>query len=102
LTVLMALPRQEGITKLPLTAVTQQQGKTAVWLVDKTTMTVKVQPVVVDGADGNAVVISSGLNPGQTVVTAGVHALSPGQKVKFYEAAPATAQSGVVVPVAAR
>jgi RND family efflux transporter MFP subunit len=102
MTVLIALPRQEGVTKLPLTAVMQQQGQTAVWLVDKTSMTVKVQPVVVVGADGNAVVVSSGLDPGQTVVTAGVHALSPGQKVKFYEPAPATAQGGVVVPVAAR
>jgi len=100
--VLIALPRQEGVTKLPLTAVMQQHGQTAVWLVDKTSMTVKVQPVVVVGADGNAVVVSSGLDPGQTVVTAGVHALSPGQKVKFYEPAPATAQGGVVVPVAAR
>jgi len=29
-------------------------------------------------------VITSGLAPGQVVVTAGVHVLSPGQKVKFY------------------
>lgn len=103
LTVLIALPRQEGVTKLPLTAVMQQQGQTAVWLLDKTSMTVKVQPVVVIGADGNAVVVSHGLNPGQTVVTAGVHALSPGQKVKFYETVTAaSAQGPVMVPVAAR
>ena len=36
------------------------------------------------GADGNEAVIASGLAPGQIVVTAGVHVLSPGQKVKFY------------------
>lgn len=102
LTVLIALPRQEGVTKLPLTAVMEQQGKTAVWLLDRTSMTVKMQPVVVVGAEGNAVVVSHGLNAGQTVVTAGVHALSPGQKVKFYEAAAATAQVPVMVPVAAR
>ena len=35
-------------------------------------------------SDGNDAVISSGLVPGQVVVTAGVHVLSPGQKVKFY------------------
>ena len=28
--------------------------------------------------------ISTGLAPGQVVVTAGVHVLSPGQRVKFY------------------
>jgi multidrug efflux pump subunit AcrA (membrane-fusion protein) len=60
------------------------QGKTAVWLVDKKTMTVKPQPIQVAGADGNSVLVSEGLTPGQTVVTAGVHVLTPGQKVKFY------------------
>ena len=85
-TVLVDLPRQEGITRLPLTAVMQQQGQTAVWLVDRSTMTVKVQPIAVAGADGNVVVVSAGLSPGQTVVTAGVHVLTPGQKVKLYDA----------------
>lgn len=101
LTVLIALPRQQGVSKLPLTAVMQHQGQTAVWLLDTASMTVKVQPVVVAGAEGNAVVVSQGISPGQTVVTAGVHALSPGQQVKFYEAAAAT-QAAVTVPVAAR
>ena len=90
-TVLVDLPRREGITRLPLTAVMQQQGQTAVWLVDKGTMTVKVQPISVGGADGNVVVVSSGLSPGQTVVTAGVHVLTPGQKVKLYVAPPPAA-----------
>ena len=47
-------------------------------------MTVKSQVVQLAGADGNEAVISTGLTPGQVVVTAGVHVLSPGQKVKFY------------------
>ncbi|MFO1297640.1 MAG: hypothetical protein U1F25_15015 [Rubrivivax sp.] len=47
-------------------------------------MTVKVQPVSVAGADGNDVIVASGLQPGQRVVTAGVHVLTPGQKVKLY------------------
>lgn len=84
-TVLLPLPRQDGIVKLPLTAVTRQQGQTAVWVVDRATMTVRPLPIVVGGADGNLVLVASGLSPGQTVVTAGVHVLSPGQKVKFYE-----------------
>lgn len=96
-TVLAEAPRVEGISRLPLSALSQQQGRTAVWVVDPATMTVRVQPVVVAGADGNSVVVSSGLSPGQTVVTAGVHVLTPGQKVKFYEppasAAPATSAS---------
>ncbi len=79
-------PRREGVTKLPLTAVMRQNGQTAVWLLDRSTMTVKVQPIVVGGAEGNAVVVASGLSPGQDVVTAGVHTLTPGQKVKLYVA----------------
>ncbi len=89
--VLAESPRTEGITRLPLSAVMQQQGRTAVWLLDTATMTVKVQPVTVAGADGNTVVVAEGLRPGQQVVTAGVHVLMPGQKVKRFEAAVAAA-----------
>jgi multidrug efflux pump subunit AcrA (membrane-fusion protein) len=94
-TVLLALPRRDGVTRLPLTAVMQQQGQTAVWLLDPATMTVKLQPIVVAGADGNTVVVATGLSPGQTVVTAGVHTLTPGQKVKLYEAPGAGVAAGM-------
>lgn len=84
--VLIDLPPRDGVARLPLSAVTQQQGRTAVWLVDAASMTVQLQPVVVAGADQNSVVVASGLQPGQIVVTAGVHVLTPGQKVKWYQA----------------
>lgn len=102
-TVLAALPRMEGITRLPLSAVTRQQGVTAVWVLDPATMTVKVQPITVAGADGNTVVVAAGLQPGQQVVTAGVHVLTPGQKVKLYgrnATPPATPQTAA--PAASR
>jgi membrane fusion protein, multidrug efflux system len=83
-TVLVALPQTGGLTLLPLSAVAESQGKTVVWLLDPTTLTVRPQPITVGGADGNNVVIAAGLAPGQTVVTAGVHLLTPGQKVKRY------------------
>jgi RND family efflux transporter MFP subunit len=82
--VLIDLPKIAGVAKLPLSALLQQQGKTSVWLLDKPSMTVKPQPVTVGGADGNSVIIAGGISPGQVVVTAGVHALAPGQKVKLY------------------
>jgi membrane fusion protein, multidrug efflux system len=47
-------------------------------------MTVKQQPVRVAGAEGNDVVVAAGVAPGETVVVAGVHVLSPGQKVRLY------------------
>lgn len=86
LTVVLDLPRQAGVIRLPLSAVMQQQGQSAVWLLDRASMTVKVQPIQVAGADGNSLVVTSGLSAGQTVVTAGVHVLTPGQKVKLFEA----------------
>ena len=55
-------------------------------------MTVRAQPIEVAGAEGNSIVVAAGLLPGQIVVTAGVHVLTPGLKVKFYgEPAPALA-----------
>lgn len=96
-TLLLALPPAQGVVKLPLAAVMQKQGQTAVWLVDRNSMTVRAQPVAVAGAEGNTVLIGGGLQPGQVVVTAGVHVLTPGQKVKFF-ADPAL---GVAAPPAA-
>ncbi len=98
--VVIDLPPLTGITKLPLSAVTQQQGQTAVWLVDRASMTVRAQTIVVAGADGNSVVVASGLSPGQTVVTAGVHALTPGQQVSFY-AEPIAAAPALAAPASA-
>ncbi|MFT7723453.1 MAG: efflux RND transporter periplasmic adaptor subunit [Roseateles sp.] len=93
-TVVLDLPQRADVIKLPLSAVLQQGGKTSVWLLDGASMTVRPAAVQVAGADGNEVVIAGGLAPGQEVVTAGVHVLNPGQKVKRYvpprTAAPAT------------
>jgi membrane fusion protein, multidrug efflux system len=82
--VVVELPKTNGIVKLPLSALKEEQGRSVVWLLDKASMTVKTQPVQLAGADGNEAVITGGLTAGQTVVTAGVHVLSPGQKVKLY------------------
>jgi multidrug efflux system membrane fusion protein len=96
-TLLVELPRTVGVTRLPLSALKEHQGASHVWLVDPAAMTLQLQPVAVLGADGNEAVIGAGLRPGQVVVTAGVHVLTPGQKVKFYvdpsfaSALPATA-----------
>lgn len=71
--------------KLPTSALRQEGQQTAVWVLDPASMTVKVQAVVVATADGNDAVIAAGLQPGQQVVVAGVHVLSPGQKVTIYQ-----------------
>ena len=99
LTIVMDLPRQAGVVRLPLSAVMQQQGQSAVWLLDRASMTVKAQPIQVAGADGNMMVVVAGLSAGQTVVTAGVHVLTAGQKVKLYEP---VASAAPVAPAASR
>ena len=86
------------VLKVPTSALRQEGQGTAVWVLDKASMTVRSQPVVVATADGNEAVIGSGLMPGMLVVAAGVHVLQPGQKVTIYQdrsAAPAA-------PVASR
>lgn len=92
-TVQLELPRSAGVMRLPLSALKEEQGRSIVWVVERPAMTVRAQPVEVGGADGNDVIVRSGLQPGDWVVTAGVHVLAPGQKVKLYGAA-AGAASG--------
>lgn len=73
------------VIKLPTSALRQEGQGTAVWVLEKQTMTVRSQPVTVATADGNEAVIAGGLQPGMLVVSAGVHVLSPGQKVTIWQ-----------------
>ena len=79
------------VIKLPTSALRQDGKTSAVWVLDTNTMTVKLQPVQIATADGNEVVIASGLQPGMQVVSAGVHVLAPGEKVTLYKQKVATA-----------
>ena len=88
-TVQVVLPRtdvwsRQPAIQLPTSALRQEGGKTAVWVLDAASMTVRLQTIDIGTADGNQVVVSSGLQAGQEVVVAGVHVLSPGQKVTRY------------------
>ncbi|MDD0814815.1 efflux RND transporter periplasmic adaptor subunit [Curvibacter sp. HBC28] len=74
-----------AVIKLPTSALRQEGRKSAVWLLDPSSMTVRLQPVEIATADGNEAVIAGGLKPGDQVVVAGVHVLSPGQKVSLYQ-----------------
>lgn len=67
--------------KLPLTALFQEKNVTSVWLVESGA--VRLVPIVISGSSGQSVLVGSGLNPGQVVVTAGVHQLKMGQKVSI-------------------
>ncbi|MET0267756.1 MAG: efflux RND transporter periplasmic adaptor subunit [Duganella sp.] len=71
--------------KVPLTALFHEKNATSVWVVENGA--VRLVPVTVVTADGNQLVLASNVansvKPGQSVVTAGVNLLKPGQKVKI-------------------
>lgn len=71
---------------LPTTALRQEGGQTMVWVLDPASMTLRAQVIEIATVQGNDVVVKSGLQAGQQVVAAGVHVLSPGQKVSLYQA----------------
>ncbi len=85
-TVLPKLRSEQRVAaiKLPTSALRQDGQATAVWVLDPKTMTVQSQAVQIATADGNDAVVAGGLQEGQLVVSAGVHVLSPGQKVTIY------------------
>ena len=68
---------------IPASALTRVNQKPAVWVVDPTNMTVSPRNIEVLRFDPGAVAVSSGLDTGEIVVTAGVQALYPGQKVRL-------------------
>ncbi|MEJ1963690.1 MAG: hypothetical protein WDO56_19870 [Gammaproteobacteria bacterium] len=49
----------------------------------KTDLTVELRPIGVSRYETDAVVVSSGLNSGDRIVTAGAHKLLVGQKVRL-------------------
>ena len=83
-TVHVELAPADGKLRLPMQAVAGSGNQSHVWLLDKSTMKVREQPVVVLRPEGDTLVIDSGLKGGDTVVTAGAHVLSPGQQVTLY------------------
>ena len=84
---LTRLRATEGI-ELPATALTMTDSTPAVWVVDPDSLTVSLRSVELARQSSSGVVVSEGLAAGERVITAGVHALRPGQKVRLEEMAP--------------
>ncbi len=70
-----------AIVSIPAGALTQQGAAPAVWIVDPGQMTVSLRNVDVLRFDPGKVVLSQGLEPGEMIVSAGIQALHPGQRV---------------------
>lgn len=73
----------DGDIPLPLTALYQDKGNTAVWVIRDGK--VALTPVTIAGTSGNQVLVSKGVSVNDTIVIAGVHLLSEGQKVRILD-----------------
>jgi membrane fusion protein, multidrug efflux system len=71
----------QGI-RIPSTALYEKDRASAVWIV-KVDQTTELRPIVVARYDTDSVEVASGLRGGERIVTAGVHKLLAGQKVRL-------------------
>ena len=76
------------VIEIPASALTRVDRQPAVWVVDPVGNTVSLRNVDVLRFDPTKVAVSQGLDIGEIVVTAGVQALHPGQKVRLLGAQP--------------
>jgi len=80
----MALAAAPAI-EIPPSAVIRADRQAAVWVFDPKTGTVATRGIEIRSSDPLRVDVASGLNPGDIVITAGIQALRPGQKVRLLE-----------------
>lgn len=77
----MRVERASGF-EIPGSALVRSGAQAAVWVVDPKTKTVSLRAIDVASHDASRVAVAAGLEAGDVVVTAGVQALHPGQKVR--------------------
>jgi RND family efflux transporter MFP subunit len=71
---------------IPATAaVADEEGRSSVWIVDPEAGTVSRRPVTLGPMGGDSVIVTEGLNDGDTVAVSGVAQLRPGVKVRLWE-----------------
>ena len=81
---------EDASVSIPATALFESQGQSCVWVVDRDGRVERRSVTAEDiDRDGNAR-ITSGLNAGETVVTAGVHSMKEGEQVRILPGASAT------------
>ena len=78
----------EAVFEIPAGALTKANRQAAVWVVDPASSTVSIRNVDILRHGPETVSISQGLDAGEIVVTAGVQALHPGQKVRLLASSP--------------
>jgi RND family efflux transporter MFP subunit len=76
------------IIEIPASALTNFNNQAGVWVVDPASRTVSMRNVDVLRFDQATLAVGGGLDTGEVVVTAGVQALHPGQKVRLLGSEP--------------
>ena len=66
---------------VPLSALHEKDGKPALWSIDPATRAVHLGEIAVDRYGEDGVIVASGIDAGQWIVTAGVHRLREGEVV---------------------
>lgn len=77
--------RLDDVVVLPWTAMTEKDGKPAVWIVDPTTRAASLRKVEVALYEKEKIVLRDGLQDGESVVTDGGRFLREGQTVSLTE-----------------
>ncbi len=85
MTASVAAPDVDGQSaiRLPLTAIVDRDKQRLVWVVNRREMRVAPRQVQLGSAQNDSVLVVDGLAGGETVVSAGVHMLQPGQRISL-------------------
>lgn len=76
------IPNAQTSFMIPSSAVFKdQQGQSAVWLVDTQTHTITAKTISIGPLSGDKIQVKSGIKTGDQIVTAGVHFLQAGEKI---------------------
>jgi membrane fusion protein, multidrug efflux system len=75
--------RQQKVVLVPWASLFEIDGRPAVWVIDRQSSLVSLKPITVSRYTKDHIAVSDGLKSGETVVTAGVQMLRPGQKVEI-------------------
>ena len=73
---------QTTTLRLPASAVLSKDGETFVWVVDLPASTVSLRKVALFQSE-RGIEVTGGLDAGVRIVTAGIHSLKPGQRVRI-------------------
>jgi multidrug efflux system membrane fusion protein len=81
------VPSESSGIVMPLTALSERDGKPVVWVVDPNNQTVAPRSVETQTFAADGVRIGQGLAPGELVVTAGTQFMTPDKKVRVADPA---------------